>query len=232
MSVGSWFETWTNLLIRPGEVSMEDERAEPQASLGTAMIWVAIGAVLSGIISWIQAMIFVRSFQALGGVQGILAQANLPAEQMDAINQIMNQMPAGVPFLGRPSATFGALIWSIVGSILGFLIFAAILQVVAKILGGTGNYGKYAYLLAGIWVPISVVSALIGLVPVLGGCLGALLSIYALVLAFFATKVEHKLSQGRSIIVVLSPLVIGAILACCAVTVFASAMAAIFSSMQ
>ena len=44
MNIGSWFETWVNVLIRPGEVTMEDERAEPQAKLSTALIWLALVA--------------------------------------------------------------------------------------------------------------------------------------------------------------------------------------------
>lgn len=236
MNIGSWFETWVNILTHPGEPSMEDERAEPQATLSTALIWVVIGAVITGIIGWIQAMIFARSLASMGGIQGIMQQAmqqaNLPAEQVDAINQMMANLPAGVPILGRPGGSFGALIAAIVSAIIFFLIFVAVLQVVAKVLGGTGNYGKYAYLLAAAYIPITIISSLLGLIPFLGSCLSPLLTIYALILAYFATRVEHKLSQGRSIITVLAPLIIAAIVGCCVAFAAAGTIAALLNSGQ
>lgn len=220
MGVGAWFETWTNVILRPGEVTMEDERAEPQATLGTAVVWVALVAVLSGFLNWIQGMIFMRSFQAAGGIMGVIDQLNLPPEQQQAITDALAQVPAGVPLIGNRSAPgVSILISTIISSIVGFLVAVMIYQLVAKILGGTGNFGKYAYLLAAIWVPLTVITALLGFIPLLGSCLTVIVGLYGVVLAYYATRVEHKLSSGRSIIVILTPVIVGLIaLCCCGVT--------------
>lgn len=212
MNIGSWFRTWLDVVTKPGEPIFEQERAKPEANFTTAAIWVALVALVAGIFAMIQGAIAMRQLQAAGGIQGILSQFNLPPEVMDQVNQL----PAGlIPGIGRPSFGIGALIMGMLGAIIGFVVFAALLQLVAKVLGGTGNFGKFAYLLAAIYVPITLVSSVLGIIPIISMCTGFLLWIYQIVLAFYATRVEHKLSAGRSIIVVLAPLIILAILSCC-----------------
>ena len=212
MNFGSWLQSWIDVTTRPGEPTFEVERAKPQANLTTAAIWVGLVALVTGIFSLIRGYIALRQFQALGGVQGILDQFNLPPEVMDQVNQL----PAGlIPGMGRPGAGLGALVTGILSAIVTFILFAALLQLVAKVLGGTGNFGKYTYLLAAIYVPVTFVSGVIGFVPLIGGCISLLLWIYQLVLSYYATRVEHKLSSGRAIIVVLAPLVILLLIGCC-----------------
>lgn len=212
MNYGSWFQTWLNVTTKPGEPVFEEERAKPQANFTTAAIWVSLVALVAGVFSLIQGAIAIRQLQAVGGVQGILGQLNLPPEVMDQVNQL----PAGlIPGLGRPSLGISALITGILGAIITFVVFAGLLQLVAKLLGGTGSFSKFSYLLAAIYVPITFVSSVLGIVPLLGGCIGFILWIYQLVLAYYATRVEHKLSSGRSIIVVVAPLLLLLIIGCC-----------------
>lgn len=51
-----------------------------------------------------------------------------------------------------------------------------------------------------------------------------LLFIYSLALVFFATKAEHRLSDGRALVVVLIPLLALLALGICAVTLVLSAL--------
>mgnify|MGYP001347553080 CR=1 FL=1 len=216
MNFGSWLQSWIDVTTRPGEPAFEVERAKPQANLTTAAIWVGLVALVAGIFDMIQGAIALRQFQAVGGLQGILAQLNLPPDVAGPAMEQLNQLPAGlVPGIGRPGVGFAALFGGIIGAIVSFIIFAGLLQLVAKILGGTGSFGKYAYLLAAVYVPVTLVNSVLGLVPLLGGCIAFILWIYQLVLAYYATRVEHKLSSGRSIIVVLAPLVILLLIGCC-----------------
>jgi len=41
-------QTWKNVLLRPGEEVFEDEKASPNATLGTALLW-----ILSGDLHWV-----------------------------------------------------------------------------------------------------------------------------------------------------------------------------------
>ncbi len=212
MNIGSWFRTWLDVVTKPGEPIFEQERAKPEANFTTAAIWVGLVALVAGLFALIQGAIAMRQLQAAGGIQGILSQLNLPPEIMDQVNQL----PAGlIPGLGRPAFGIGALITGILSAIITFIIFAGLLQLVAKILGGTGSFSKYTYLLAAIYVPITLVSSVLGIIPLLSMCTGVLLWIYQIVLSYYATRVEHKLSAGRSIIVVLAPVIILVILSCC-----------------
>ncbi len=130
-----------------------------------------------------------------------------------------------IPFAGKGFG--GGLLIAIATLILtpvAFLIVAGLVHLAATILKGTGDYGKFTYLLATFQTPIIIVSAIIGLIPLLGSCIGAILGIYGLVLAYFATKVHYNLSSGKAIIAVLVPVVLGAILVGCAGAVGAAAL--------
>lgn len=207
MNIGGWLQSWINVLTRPGEPAFEAERTKPHAQLSTALIWVSLAAVISGLISWLSARFMVRRVGNIASMTGLLENAGLPPE---VLTQIQN-VPGLVPTPGIMS-----LFWMIVGSILGFLIFVGLLHLTARILGGTGNFGMYAYLMAAFFVPLNLLSSVVGLVPLAGGCIAAIIWIYELVLAYFATRVEHKLSSGRAIVVVLIPLILLALVAACA----------------
>ena len=77
-----------------------------------------------------------------------------------------------------------------------------------------GEYGRYAYLNATFTAPLTILSALLGVVPILG-CLSFVLYIYQLVLTYYVTKVEHELSSGRALIVVLAPVIFVMLLLAC-----------------
>jgi hypothetical protein len=110
-----------------------------------------------------------------------------------------------------------------------FLIGAGILHLIATVLGGKGDYGRYAYLLATFYVPLSIVASVISIIPVLGGCVAMLLSLYEIVLAFFATKVNYRLTDGKAIAVVLAPVILVVLLAFCAGAFIAAALSGLNS---
>jgi len=122
----------------------------------------------------------------------------------------------------------GAGLSSIVTTPLFFLIGAGLFYLIGRMLGGQGDLGRYAYLLASFQAPLGIVTALLGLVPMLGGCLGLLLSIYSLVLTFFATKVGLNLSSGKAIAVIVIPVAVLLLLMIC----FVGSIAGLLFSMQ
>src|SRR5690606_19770811 len=107
MDFNRMIQTWMNVLTRPNEQTFEEERQRPDATLATALIWMAIAAVIGGVLALIQGLIFSASLAAAGGMSGMLAQMDLPPESLEMIDSL--------PFLGGPAAGIGAAIYSILG---------------------------------------------------------------------------------------------------------------------
>src|SRR6185436_13844883 len=83
--------------------------------------------------------------------------------------------------------------------ILVFAIVTGITQLVAGALGGTGNYSKLLYTTAAYWAPLSILSALIGVIPVIG-CFNLIFTIYGIVLDIIAVKVVNQFSWGKAVL--------------------------------
>jgi hypothetical protein len=78
---------------------------------------------------------------------------------------------------------------------------------VARLLGGTGNFVTQAYLASLFYVPLGVVSGLVSLVPYyVGSLVSFAISIYIIALSVRAIKVVHQLTTGRAVVAILWPL--------------------------
>ncbi len=218
MDLNATIQSWMNVLTHPGEAAFAEERSRPQAKLETALIWIVIAAVISGLLGWIRLQFLLSS---TGGMAGMIGQMNLPPEVAAQMEGLVSNGAMGALMGGGGLA-------SIIITPIGFLIGAGILYLIARLFGGTGNFGRFAYLLATFQAPIAIISAVVGFVPILGGCLGAALSIYGLVLTYFAIKVEHGLSDGKAIATLLLPLALVILIAFCG----AAAVAGLLFSMQ
>ena len=199
------WQTWVRVLTSPNEATFAAERQKPTATLTTALIWMLIAGVVAGVLGLLQSMMMAGAVQ--GALPQMLDQANLPPEAKAQLLPLLNSGMLGG--LGAGSLA------SIITVPISFLIGAAILWLVAKLLGGVGDYGRYAYLLSTFTAPLTIVSAVLGLIPFVGGCIAFILYIYQYVLTYYATKVEHQLSSGRAIIVVLIPIILVVLLLGC-----------------
>jgi len=74
---------------------------------------------------------------------------------------------------------------------------------------------------------LGILTTLLSMVPFVG-CITPLISIYSLVLVYFATKTEHQMSSGRAIWVVLIPVLFVIGLAFC----FIFAIAGLIATLQ
>ena len=205
MDFSSIIATWQRVLLKPGEEAFVAESQQENANLTTAIIWMVIAGVIGGILSGIQAAIFAGA----GGLASVLGGANVPPQVASMMGSVMG------------SAGFAGIITIPVF----FLIGSFIVHLLATVLGGQGDYGKLAYLMATYQAPITIVGAVLGLIPFLGGCVAALLGIYGLVLEYFAVKVNYGLESGRAIAVVLIPIAILILLAVCGIVVFGMMLA-------
>jgi hypothetical protein len=211
MNVAATIQTWLNVLTHPSEETFAQERQKPEANLTTALIWIGIAAVVSAVFGFITAQ-FMFATQGPMLLQ-MFDQMDLPPE---AREQMAEFLSSGL----MTGMMGGASVFSIIFVPIGFLISVGIYFIVARILGGEGEYGRYAYLIAVFQAPLSIILAVIGWVPFLGGCLALISWIYSLVLTFYATKVEHNLTAGKAIAVIVIPiLVLIALFACFGVAI-------------
>jgi hypothetical protein len=103
---------------------------------------------------------------------------------------------------------FGTIVGGFIGVFIGFFVIAGVLYLVAKLFGGTGTFMPYAYALALFYVPLGIISAVVGIIPVLGVIVAFLLGLYEIYLAILATASVHRLDMGKSSAVVLIPIAI------------------------
>ncbi|MEZ4707494.1 MAG: Yip1 family protein [Caldilineaceae bacterium] len=212
-------QTWIAAVSNPNEEFYEAERIKPDANIGTAVIWVIIATVIAAVLGALRTVIGIN---AMGGMDQLFSQMDLPPE----VAQQMSQILSGGAGAGL---AIGAIVTSLILTPIFFLIGVGIFYLVARMLGGQGEFGRYAYLLSAFYAPLTVVSAVLGLVPLLGGCVTFIIALYQVVLTYFATKVEHRLTSGKAIAVALTPIILfGAFFLC--IAVFAGAL--IFSGTQ
>lgn len=215
MDIGAWFNSAVRLITQPREEVYREEAAQPYANLGAVVFWAAAAAIISAILSWISWSMF----RTAGGLAALADMPGLPPDMAGNLEEMMNQS-----FM-RPTS-FGGVLGSLIGTLVGFFIGVGLLYLVARLLGGQGDFTRYAYLLASIYGPIAIVGALLGLVPVLGGCVALLLSIYQIYLAIIATQAGMNLTTGRAAIVVLLPVILALLLVFCVVGLGLAALAA------
>ncbi len=206
MDFSAIFQTWKTVLLTPGEAIFAQERVKPTATFNTAIIWIVIAAAIAAVLGLLRGLIFFNT----GTLNQMIGMMNLPPA---VTQQMRTMMSSGI----INAAMGGAGVAAIISIPISFLIGVGILHLLAKLLGGQGDFGNYAYLIATFQAPIIIVSAILGFVPGLGSCLGSILSIYGFVLTYYATKVAYNLTSGKAIAVVLIPILVVILLFACAI---------------
>ncbi len=119
------------------------------------------------------------------------------------------------------------IIGGFIGSVIGLLVGSGILYLVATTVGkGRGDFMVQTYLYSLFTIPISLVSSVLGIIPVVGGLLGLALSIYSLYLTYLMLQPAHNMNkqsaQTTVIVLFVVGLVIGILLAFVFVGLFAA----------
>lgn len=208
MNLSDVWQTWIKATTSPNDATFEELRLKPDANVTTAIIWMAIYGAVSAVIGIISGFMFAGAMNTT--VPAILEQANLSPEEAAQVEPFLRAFTSG----GAMGAAGLASLTNIITIPLFFLISVGIYFLIAKVLGGTGDYGRYAYLNAAFSAPLGILTTLLGMVPFVG-CITPLISIYTLVLVYFATKTEHQMSSGRAIWVVLIPVLFVLLLTGC-----------------
>lgn len=204
LDLRSMFHTWVTVLTKPGEQFFEAERLKQSATLSTALIWMVLAGAVVILLELLQAQLYPSSPESM-----LPSEVRSPSEFLAILNSI-------------PQRSTTQILTGIVTTPVSFIVSVAIQHLVASLLGSdrirlepsgetrSVKFGRYAYLNATFGAPFAIAMALVSLVPFLICLAVFILSIYQLVLAYFATRVEYVLPRGRAIFVILiGPLIVG-----------------------
>ncbi len=261
------FKTWTKTLTRPGEKVFAATRDKPSATLAAALAWILLATIVAALIGLMKAkltgmwVIPPPEMEWPAPSKFRLEIAEIWGLYVVERSLILSKI---WKFFGKLWAHSGLIYIDIFGidifrfdrflqsnlniidwgrillSPVFFLVSVGIYHYIATLLGGRGQFGRYAYLVAAFGAPITILKSLlsflslggVGLAAVLPGTphmtgqhwyyelhffiatLGSLfiLPAYWIFLMYVATKVEHGLPGWRVIIgVVTSSLLVLAI---------------------
>jgi hypothetical protein len=188
----AWMTVLTTMDIEPYKDVLED----PEAGAGRAFEWIAYAGIISGLIfpfTLISSPQFavlrnMPEFQGLFGNIGTTALLVLLALAMALITPI--------------------------SSVIGLAISAGIQNFLAGFFGGNGNFGRTAYALAAYAAPMTILVALLGVIPLVGQCLNGLLGLYNIVLNVRALRAAHSISIWQALGVMLTPTILLMIFGC------------------
>ena len=204
--MAGWFATWMKAVTRPNEQTFAELAASASGKATTAYLWLFIGSLVNFfLVSFVQGGSMRQAFQQLG---------------------LGDQVPA--PGFGATliSSICGAPIGAVIG-VAVFAVMVAVVQWIAKMMGGRGSYEQLLYVFAAVLTPfyfVSAVLSLLGAIPFVGLCFGLVslgLGLYVLYLEVLAVKAVNQFGWGQAAGALLLPLVV---IGCCiAVVVFGMA---------
>ncbi|HEX9369671.1 MAG TPA: Yip1 family protein [Roseiflexaceae bacterium] len=189
------------VLLRPSVATFEEHERN---DLGWALIYVAIAAVASAILS------------AIGFViRGPAMEATLQQLQQ----QLGRPLPPFAGALVGGGGLTAAIISSLFGAIIGFLIWAGIVWLLGRAFGGTGAFGELAYDVALFSAPLTVLNALISLLGIgplacLTGIVSLALGIYNIYLTWLGIQAGMNLPGSKALWVILIPILVVLLLCC------------------
>jgi hypothetical protein len=185
----SWFQTWKLAITRPSVATFEKIARDPGASTRRAFKWVFFAACIAYVLLLtIQAVLYI--------VTGVLSDAGLGAVGIEL----------GVGFAGLLVGLICVPVVIAPIVVLFFIISTAIIQWMAKLLGGQGAYSSLVYAAAAVSAPVMLISALATLIPIkLIQDHAYVLTIFSVVLQVLVVKAVHRLGWVRTIVANFTP---------------------------
>lgn len=106
------------------------------------------------------------------------------------------------------NAALPGFIFSLIATPVGFLIGVAAYYLGARVMSGTGTFLQHAWVWSTIWAPITIVTSLLGIIPVLGGLVGLVVGLYSLYLYYLSIQAVHNISGTNAILAIVIGVVI------------------------
>ena len=182
--VSEWVSVWRDALTKPSDLTFARIAQSPNAKLTTALLWVFLGSLVNALFaSLVEGAIF-RQFMQNSNFGG-------------------NAFPRAAGG-GLVAAICGAPIAAII-SVVGFVIFVGVVQLLARMFGGRGTFEQLAYATAAIVAPFSLVNSVLTLlsaIPFAGLCFGfvSLLAVlYVVALEVMAVKGVNGFGWGPAL---------------------------------
>ncbi len=185
----TWFSIWMDAVTKPSEQKYASMAEHPNARSNTrAFTWVFLAGTIAAIISAV--------------LQAILQMAGITA-QVPGLSDLIGSAPRSA----LASLGIGLCTSPVAGAIgvLFFAIFVGIIQWLAKMFKGVGNFSQLAYVMAAISVPFSLVTSLLtpfSTIGVVGYCFSAIsliFGLYAMYLQLLAVKAVNKFGWGETL---------------------------------
>lgn len=261
--IAPMLKTSVRVLTKPGERTFADELNNPSATLSTALAWILAVGVIAALLDILAAALIdmwvippdkVEFSDPSKFVLMVINPINYLRFQLLFLYQQFTKMYGWLwlhsglidlvgnhIFRAASYISYEFLSWQqdIAKGLLkpvSFSIRTGIYYCIATLLGGRGQFGRYAYFLAAIAVPITFIESFLDFMPLTVARLVAVLPgsslmigqnwyytlygsvtfaascvvlVYWLILFYFSTKVEHRLTWWRAVIaVVISYLVL------------------------
>lgn len=249
-------KAWKNVILKPGERVFAVERDKSSSTLKAALAWVLLAGIVGALLDillntltavWVmppnevdfskrsdfmttlvrsimhvRVMYFHLNLEFVELYGWLWAHSGLFDLMANPVHRVVNFITLDIPDWQRIMAK-GLL------RPVSFLIHMGVYHSVAVLLGGRGQFGRYAYLLAMIAVPFVVLGlfidflflAVAGVVAISSGSspmagqiwyyslegagsfvINVVFLTYWLILVCFATKVEHEMAWWRVVIIV------------------------------
>jgi hypothetical protein len=207
-----WYKVWITAVTKPKEETYAMLASQPGAEAKKAYLWVFLTGLVTAVV-------------------GTITQIAGP-------NPMLSQVLGQSGNYGRSvgASLVGLICSAPIGAALGVLFFmlaVAIIQWVAKMFGGSGDFNRLAYVFGAIAAPTSLVFSvfsLLALIPFVGICtglLGFLLFLYVLYLQIAAVKAINGFGWGAAIGSVLLPGIVLFILCACVLVVLFAILSAV-----
>jgi hypothetical protein len=127
-----------------------------------------------------------------------------------------------------PSNPVGDAFGGLIGAFVGFFVLSGIIYISAKIFGGQGSFLTQSWLLSLFYVPLNIIAAIAGIIPLLGSLVALATFIYGIVLSVMAVASAHRMTTGRATAAVLLPLIVIFALVCAFAAALVALLIAIF----
>jgi hypothetical protein len=212
----SFFNVMIKAYTGPSQSNFQSLARNSGASAGTAYLWVAIAAAVGSLITAVLSQIFkFNPFMRYLDDYG-LGDFRFGDQIAGGFFNVIWTVICGVP------------IAAVVG-IIAFAIFTGVMHLISGLLGGQGDYGKLAYMMAAVQVPFTLVSSILSPIPYLG-CLAFLIGLYVLVLQVLALDGVYLYGIPKAILALLVPIIVICIVVACLVAGFVALFATAFQS--
>jgi hypothetical protein len=180
----SWIQVWIKAITEPHVASFQQILDDPAARMTRGLIWLFTVSLIYALISMLVSFISYQRFSDYG----------LGTETDYSILLIL----CGTPII--------AII-----TMVGYLLSSAIFNLIARLLGGEGNFEKLVYITSAFISPMLLITGVIAFIPIVN-LLSYLTGIYTLVLYVVAFMTVYKFSTGKAILAYFLPTIVACII--------------------